>query len=383
MKSESELAFVLGHEVSHIAAKHGAQRLSQQKSIQIANVFASLFMKDNDSSKQLTSLVNQGVQLAVLGYGRDNEFESDLLGARYASEAAYHTDDFDDFFYTLKRQERTNNSWLQTLYSSHPPTTERIERLNNYIASENLSVPPEELRTDENYLKKISGLYMGPGNMIGNIVTANNQILYENVPYQIQFILPPGWGISRSDEPGALIALKHQSMPIQGTLELVSIPSSTASLAKLASGYLRAPNQKIVHKRLSYLQIPAYQTKYRLQFSSFGNAVETATYFKNNGRAYRLVFVSKKTYSTAYDREIESFLKTVSFVGLDRLKKYKAYWIHVHEVSRRQTLQEVLAEYKSSLPMNLTEVAHLNNVSTKQQFTKGQWVKVPVLFPNL
>ena len=327
--------------------------------------------------------MNQGVQLAVLGYGRDNEFESDLYGAKYAADADYDTKEFDDFFYTLKRQEKTRNSWLQTLYSSHPPTTERIDRLNQYIASENLSTTSTASKSNQDYLKKISGLYMGPGNMIGNLVTANNQTLYENLAYQIQFVMQPGWQISKSDEPDALVVLTHNRMPIYGSLELLRPSKKITSISQLALPFLRSPNKKMSHKRLSYLKVPAYQTKYKMSFSKFGEAVETATYFLNNGFAYRLVFVSKKTFSTTYDREVESFLRTVSFVPTQRLRQTNAYWVLTHTVLKPQSLQSIRQQYDAYLPMPLTELSYLNNTSSSKQFKKGTLMKMPVLYPYL
>tara|TARA_A100001015_G_C15035470_1_gene735947 strand:+ start:820 stop:2316 length:1497 start_codon:yes stop_codon:yes gene_type:complete len=379
--SESELAFVLGHEVSHIAAKHGAQRLSQQKSIQFANVLASIFIEDNEQSKELSSLVNQGVQLAVLGYGRDNELEADLFGAKYAAEADYDPKDFDDFFYALKRQENSKNTWLDNLYASHPPTGERIEKLNEYIASENLRASVDKPETDNVYLKQLSGLYMGPGHMIGNLVSSNAQLLYENLAYQVQFFLSNEWSISKSDSPDALVTLKHRSMPIKGSLEIIRPKRQVSSLSQLATAYLRAPNKKMSHKRLSYLKVPAYQTKYRLSFSDFGNAVETATYFQNNGFYYRLVFVSKKSFSTAYDREIESLLRTVSLISPKRLHQLKAYWIVTPQIEKKETLKGIYQKFKPQMPMSINSVVLLNNISLKKEFKQGETFKLPVLYP--
>ena len=101
MNSEAELAFVLGHEISHVAAKHGAQRLSQQRSIGIANILAQVLTQKEDLGLA-GRVVNTGINFAVLGYGRENEFESDLIGLRYAYDAKYNTEKRSSFFKYLK-----------------------------------------------------------------------------------------------------------------------------------------------------------------------------------------------------------------------------------------------------------------------------------------
>ncbi|HEX8511692.1 MAG TPA: M48 family metalloprotease, partial [Allosphingosinicella sp.] len=82
---EAELAFVLGHEAGHIAARHSSERkragiLSQLLAVGVGVV---------TGSSQLGGFAGQITQGVVLSYSRKQELESDALGVRYLASAGY------------------------------------------------------------------------------------------------------------------------------------------------------------------------------------------------------------------------------------------------------------------------------------------------------
>lgn len=92
LKTEGELAGVLGHEIGHVVGRHGAEHLAKQRLIQglgSAGVIAAYDPNDPGGSAR-----NQAVALAVgqlinMKFGRDDELESDRLGVRFMAEAGY------------------------------------------------------------------------------------------------------------------------------------------------------------------------------------------------------------------------------------------------------------------------------------------------------
>lgn len=89
MNSESELAFVMGHEVGHVAARHSAGR---QRTSGIAGIAASVLgaVAGNSTLGQLVGAgAQQAAGLFTLKYGRDQEYQADTLGIRYAAGANY------------------------------------------------------------------------------------------------------------------------------------------------------------------------------------------------------------------------------------------------------------------------------------------------------
>ena len=90
MNSEDELAFVMGHEVGHVAARHSAGR---QRTSTIGGVLAGIVGAAAGNSA-LGQLLGSGAQqvagLVTLKYGRDQEYQADTLGIRYVAGAGYN-----------------------------------------------------------------------------------------------------------------------------------------------------------------------------------------------------------------------------------------------------------------------------------------------------
>ena len=79
LNSEAELAAVLGHEVVHAAARHGAQAITRGTVLQSALVVGAIAARDNDYADYIVGAGQLGAQLITQRYGREAEREADLL----------------------------------------------------------------------------------------------------------------------------------------------------------------------------------------------------------------------------------------------------------------------------------------------------------------
>ena len=129
LKSESELAAVLGHEIVHAAARHGAQQMSKGMLLQTA-VLGTVVATQGSQYGNLAQLgANIGAQLISQKYGRDAERESDLYGMQYMVRAGYDPQGAVDLQRTfVKLSEGRQQGWLSGLFASHPPSQERVQR---------------------------------------------------------------------------------------------------------------------------------------------------------------------------------------------------------------------------------------------------------------
>lgn len=169
LNSEAELAFVLGHEISHVAAKHGSQRISQSKGIGVAMIAATLIFGAEEVN-QYDDILSQITNLAVLGYGRESENEADRLGAIYALNAGYDIQEGSKFLHTLLGEEKKDPNFLEVLHRSHPPTKERIDHIRDLTATFAIS-PTKNYKVNQNeYLSQIDNLYIGPGSIAGRLI---------------------------------------------------------------------------------------------------------------------------------------------------------------------------------------------------------------------
>ena len=134
--SEAELAAVLGHEIVHSAARHGAKGYQRGMLLQGAVMAAALSSRDSKYGQFAVLGASVAAQLINQKYGRSAELESDLYGTRYMSEAGYDPDAAVDLQETFVRLSGGRNpGFLEGLFASHPPSMERVEKNRETAAS--------------------------------------------------------------------------------------------------------------------------------------------------------------------------------------------------------------------------------------------------------
>jgi predicted Zn-dependent protease len=85
LKSEGQLAGVLGHEIGHVVARHGAQQMAKAQLTQ--GLASAVFVASEEASAaQVAAVVGQ---LVNMKYGREDELQSDHLGVRFMAKAGY------------------------------------------------------------------------------------------------------------------------------------------------------------------------------------------------------------------------------------------------------------------------------------------------------
>ena len=136
LDSEAELAAVLGHEIVHAAARHGAQQASRGMLLQGAVVATGMAVQGREYGQIVGMGTALGAQLVSQRYSRDAEREADYYGMQYMAEAGYDPQGAIDLQETfVKLSEGRNQDWLSGLFASHPPSRERLQR-NRELAAE-------------------------------------------------------------------------------------------------------------------------------------------------------------------------------------------------------------------------------------------------------
>lgn len=136
LHSESELAAVLGHEIVHAAARHGAQSMSKGILLQGAVLGTAIATQGKDYANLAQMGAGIGAQLLSQKYGRDAERESDHYGMLYMVRAGYDAQGAVDLQRTfVKLSEGKNQDWLNGLFASHPPSQERVNNNIDMLAT--------------------------------------------------------------------------------------------------------------------------------------------------------------------------------------------------------------------------------------------------------
>lgn len=135
LANESELAAVLGHEIVHAAARHGAKAQERgtllQAGVAIAQVGAAVGGVDQNLGGLLIGGASVGAQLVQTKYGRDQELEADHYGMKYMKAAGYDPQGavtLQEAFVRLAEKEGRQQGWFEGLFASHPPSAERVAK---------------------------------------------------------------------------------------------------------------------------------------------------------------------------------------------------------------------------------------------------------------
>ena len=129
-ENESELAGVIGHEIGHVVGKHGVKQMTRQLGLA---AMAQLALGENQSKlKQMVAgLAANGV---LMKYGRDAEREADIYTVQEMYDAGIDPEGMATFFEKLLKLQKGKPSKLEQIFSTHPPTAERIATVRARIA---------------------------------------------------------------------------------------------------------------------------------------------------------------------------------------------------------------------------------------------------------
>ena len=140
-ETESELASVLAHEVSHVTQRHIARMLAQQQQMQMPMMVAlaaAILLGRSRPDLAIGAAVGAqaaGMQ-AQLSYSRDFEREADRIGIQRLDDAGFDVHAMATFFERMQRANRVSeDSTMPGYFRTHPITSERIADVQNKAAS--------------------------------------------------------------------------------------------------------------------------------------------------------------------------------------------------------------------------------------------------------
>ena len=132
-KNEAGLATVLSHEIAHVIARHGAQRMSQQLVLTGALMGASLSLKNNTQRNIIMSALGLGVLYGItLPFSRGDEGEADQIGLVYMAKAGYDPEEAIRFWHRFSKTKGDKGppEWAST----HPADNTRVSGLKKYLS---------------------------------------------------------------------------------------------------------------------------------------------------------------------------------------------------------------------------------------------------------
>jgi beta-barrel assembly-enhancing protease len=132
---ESELAGVMAHEIAHVCARHGTRQESKSTLVQLASIPAMIFIPYSWAGYAIYQGMNFAIPLTFLKFSRADEAEADYLGLQYMYKAGYDPNSFVSFFEKVQADEKKQPGTIPKVFSTHPPTPDRIEAIQKEIAT--------------------------------------------------------------------------------------------------------------------------------------------------------------------------------------------------------------------------------------------------------
>src|SRR5215470_8154566 len=136
-RDEAGLAAVIGHEVAHALARHGAERMSQNTLLQVGAAGVAVAAGASGTSAATQQAIMQAYGLGstvgvALPFSRSQESEADHIGLILMAKAGYDPDASIALWQRMEAAERGHNppEWLST----HPAPTTRIQDLQTWVA---------------------------------------------------------------------------------------------------------------------------------------------------------------------------------------------------------------------------------------------------------
>lgn len=366
--NEAEFAGVLGHEIGHVTARHGAEQYTNQMLSQIG-LMVGLVM--SPTVRQFANEISQGVQLMMLSNSRANESQSDELGVEYSTKIGYDANKMANFFRTIGRiGENAGANQIPPFLSTHPNPADRFTRVHELATQwQNKLQLPEYKVNRDSYLEMIDGLIYGEDPREGY---TDNHVFY-HPQMRFSFPYPNGWQLLNSPSQVQMAPKDQNAMMVLGLGQANSLQQAAEAFVQQFKLTVVESNNKNVNG------YPAYQlVADQLNEQDPNQSVRLLAYFyqdQKNNVIYQMLGVAPK-------QEFNQFSNYFLFT-MDNFKpltdpariNVKPEHIRIVSIPFAMTLEQALRRY--NIPAKrFEEMSILNSMELNQTIEANTKIKV-------
>jgi predicted Zn-dependent protease len=358
MNNEAELAIVLGHEIGHVTARHGAQAATRQQLAGLGLGLGSIF---SSQIARYGQIAQEALGLMFLKYGRDAENQADDLGVEYSLRAGYDATVGCHFFEVLDRQQKESGSALPTWQSTHPAPADRVAHTQK-LSTERRPQHPDANRIAESDLKThVDGAVFGDDPRHG--FANGNLFLHPQLNFQIA--MPQGWKIVNTSQ-AVVAAAPDQKSAIQLTLENAEGLSPEAYAQKVSQAAQarveRGGSERIggAPAWVGVLQVPSEQGSAVPVLVAWVQRPPGMFQMIGQGTAGQVMLTAMRSLADLADPGAKK-------IEPNRLKV---------EPQRSATTLAQAFEHAGTLPVSLGSVALLNNLQPESNLPAGFKLKL-------
>lgn len=374
LKSEAELAAVLGHEVGHVTARHSVRQHSANKLTNLGLTLGSLFVPGmTQTSSQLAQLFGAAL---LRGYGREHELEADRLGAEYLARTGYNPNAMLDVIRVLKNQEVFEREVAKAegreprtyhgVFSTHPDNDTRLKEVVGTAHKLTENTASASYVGHEEYMSYINKMVYGDSPRDG--ILRDNRFFHEDLNFSMTF--PKNWSVSNLPDR-ILLAAPDEAAFMQITTEDIDKKISPRNFIIQRMRLTNLDDEAVLN--INGLQAYTGVSVINTEEGARPTRV-TVIYFE--GRAYVIAGTAKVANNLAkYDQAILDTAK--SFHALTKKEKLLAQPLRLNVIqASKQTRFARLAKQTSLDAHAESQLRLLNAMYPDGEPKKGQLLKI-------
>ena len=296
LQSEAELVAVMGHEIGHVTARHGADQMTKAQLANLGLGVGAILT----GHEELAGLASQGLGLLFLKYGRDDERQADDLGLRYLVHAGYDPRPMVDVFDTLERVSASEGGGkVPTWLSTHPAPGDRRSWAQGKIAAMNRDFSSAQTNR-EGYLQVVDGMVYGENPKNGYF--KGQTFVQPELAFAVDF--PSGWKTQNTASAVAAGSPNNDAI-LQVTMSSQASPEAAAQEFARQSGVEASQaSRRDIHG------LAATSLDFRATTEQ-GSLVGTSSFIENGGKVYAIVGYTPaakwSSYQSTFKSSIGSF----------------------------------------------------------------------------
>ncbi|MCM8556376.1 M48 family metalloprotease [Sphingomicrobium sediminis] len=375
MEDEAELAFVLGHEVGHIAADHSSTRQARAQNNSILGVLGAIVgsVVGGDVGGLLAQGAQQYAQLNTLSYSRDQEYESDTLGIGYMAASGYDTLAAGGMLSSLGQASalesrvqgndaRQTPEWART----HPLSENRTARANQL--AQQTGTAGSGTRNRDTFLSRIDGIYVDDDPEQG-IVDGRS---FTHPDLRFQFVVPTGFRMQNGTRAVNIAGSSGQAIFSTGQFN----GNLDTYIGQVIRGIVGDQQQVSVPqpRDTTINGIPAAYTTARVNTNNGAVDLSVMAYRWDNDTAYHFAMITQAGQGIG---PFTSMVDSLRRISSQEAASIRPRVIDVITVRSGDTMQS-LASRMAYNNYQLERFMVLNSLDSNSRLQAGQKVKIVV-----
>ena len=367
VENEAQLAVVLGHEVGHVAGRHGSKRAATAQLGQLGLITGAVLGQEllGLPAGDLLSTGGTIAQLMFLRYGRDDERESDHLGVEYSALAGYQSREGAAFFQTLKRLSDKAGQSIPSMLSTHPDPGEREAKIKELAAEWAARVDMSKIDT-ETHMRLIDGMVVGEDPRQGYM---ENGTFYHP---ELKFLFPVAQDFQVINQPTQVAMVAEQQQAVM----VFTLAQGVASAREAAQKFAQQEGLTIVNSGSSSSGVLPGEIVIADAAMQDGSVVRVVVQFTEyGGNIYQIMGYSARSTFSNWESKFGYTMR--GFGPLNDPAKINVQPTRLQVVSTNAS-----GPFNQFVPTNLPkaftaeDIAILNQVGITQSLPAGEMLKL-------